>query len=115
MADITRLHPGPRMSQAVIHGDLVFLAGQVGEPGQSVADQARTALASVDRLLADAGSSRARILSATIWLADMADFAEMNEVWDAWVDPGNPPARATGEARLATSEYRFEVIVVAAR
>ena len=115
MADITRLHPGPRMSQAVIHGDLVFLAGQVGEPGQSVADQARAALASVDRLLADAGSSRARILSVTIWLADMADFAEMNEVWDAWVDPGNPPARATGEARLATSEYRFEVIVVAAR
>ena len=115
MADITRLHPGPRMSQAVIHGDLVFLAGQVGEPGQSVADQARTALANVERLLADAGSSRARILSATIWLADMADFAEMNEVWDAWVDPANPPARATGEARLATSEYRFEVIVVAAR
>ena len=115
MADITRLHPGPRMSQAVIHGDLVFLAGQVGEPGQSVADQARTALANVERLLADAGSSRARILSATIWLADMADFAEMNAVWDAWVDPANPPARATGEARLATSEYRFEVIVVAAR
>ena len=115
MADITRLHPGPRMSQAVIHGDLVFLAGQVGEPGQSVADQARTALAKVERLLAEAGSSRARILSATIWLADMADFAEMNAVWDAWVDPANPPARATGEARLATSEYRFEVIVVAAR
>ncbi len=114
MTDITRLHTGARMSQAVIHGDLVWLAGQVGAPGAPVAEQARVALAQVDALLGEAGSGRDRILSATIWLADMADFAEMNTVWDAWVDPANPPARATGEARLATPDYRFEVIIVAA-
>lgn len=115
MAEITRLHSGARMSQAVIHGDLVFLAGQVGAPGEPVAQQARVALANVDQLLAEAGSGRDRILSATIWLADMADFDEMNTVWDAWVDPADPPARATGEARLASPDYRFEVIIVAAR
>lgn len=115
MPEITRLHSGPRMSQAVIHGDLVFLAGQVAAPGAPVAEQARMALANVDQLLAEAGSGRDRILSATIWLADMADFDEMNAVWDRWVDQANPPARATGEARLATPEYRFEVIIVATR
>mgnify|MGYP001088124447 CR=1 FL=1 len=77
--------------------------------------QTRAALASVDRLLALAGSDKSRILSTTIWLADMADFAAMNSVWDAWVDKANPPARATGEAKLAAPKYRVEVIVVAAK
>ncbi|SFJ86756.1 RidA family protein [Caulobacter sp. UNC279MFTsu5.1] len=112
---ITRLHPGPRMSQAVIHNETVYLAGQVGAPGAGVADQTRQILGQIEALLAEAGSSKAEILSATIWLADMADFGAMNAVWDAWVDGANPPARATGEARLATPDYKVEIIVVAAR
>lgn len=112
---ITRIEPGKRMSQAVIHGDTVYLAGQVGDPGTSVAEQTRSILAQIEDLLAQAGSEKAKILSATIWLADMSDFAEMNSVWDTWVDPQNPPARATGEAKLAAPDYKVEIIVVAAR
>ncbi|HWW11993.1 MAG TPA: RidA family protein [Brevundimonas sp.] len=112
---ITRLHSDDRMSQAVIHGDTIWLAGQVGEPGEDVVAQTRTALAEIDSLLAEAGSSKSRIVSATIWLADINDFEAMNSVWDAWIDPANPPARATGESRLAAPEYRVEIIVVAAR
>ena len=111
--DIKRFETGPRMSQAVTHNGIVYLAGQVGEPGHDVAEQTRQALAEVDRLLALAGSDKTRILSAQIWLADMADFANMNAVWDAWVAPGNAPARATGESKLAAPEYFVEVIVVA--
>lgn len=114
MPEITRIETGPRMSQAVIHGATVYLAGQVGAPGQSVADQTRAVLAEIDRLLAAAGSDRTRILSAQIWLADMGDFAEMNAVWDEWVPQGHAPARATGEAKLAAPEYRVEIIVTAA-
>ena len=112
---IQRIGSGPRMSQAVIHGDTVYLAGQVGAPGQSVTAQTQAVLASVDALLAQAGTDKSKILSATIWLADMADFAEMNAVWDVWVDGKDAPARATGEAKLATPDYKVEVIVVAAR
>ena len=112
---IQRIGSGPRMSQAVIHGDTVYLAGQVGAPGQSVTAQTQAVLSSVDALLAQAGSDKSKILSATIWLADMADFAEMNAVWDVWVDGKDAPARATGEAKLATPDYKVEVIVVAAR
>lgn len=112
---ITRLHAGPRMSQAVIHNNTVYLAGQVGSPGASAADQTRTILAQIETLLAEAGSEKSKILSATIWLADMADFAEMNAVWDQWVAGRDAPARATGEAKLATPDYKVEIIVVAAR
>jgi enamine deaminase RidA (YjgF/YER057c/UK114 family) len=112
---ITRLNAGPRMSQAVIHGDTVYLAGQVGAPGASVTEQTKAILAQIDSLLEQAGSKKANILSATIWLASMDDFAEMNTVWDGWVDSQNSPARATGEARLATPDYKVEIIVVAAR
>jgi len=112
---ITRLHSDDRMSQAVIHGDTIWLAGQVGEPGEDVIAQTRTALSEIDSLLAEAGSSKSRIVSATIWLADINDFEAMNSVWDKWIDPANPPARATGESRLAAPEYRVEIIVVAAR
>ncbi len=111
---IRRIEPGPRMSQAVIHGNTVYLAGQVGTPRASVTDQTKAVLASVDRLLAEAGTDKSKLLQATIWLADMADFAEMNAVWDAWVDPANPPARATGESKLATPDYKVEIIIVAA-
>ena len=111
---IRRIEPGARMSQAVVHGGIVYLAGQVGAPGESAAAQTRAVLAQVDRLLAAAGSDKSRLLSATIWLADIADFADMNAVWEAWIDPGNPPARATCEAKLAAPEYKVEIIVTAA-
>lgn len=111
---ITRIQPGSRMSEAVIHGDTIYLAGQVGEPGDDVSAQTLTALTEIEALLAEAGSDKSRILMAQIWLADMADFEAMNSVWDAWVDTDNPPARATGESRLASPDYLVEVIVIAA-
>lgn len=110
---IRRIEVGPRMSQAVIHGNTVYLAGQVGE-GNTVAEQTASCLAEVDRLLAAAGTDKSKILQTIIWLADMADFAEMNSVWDKWVDPANTPARATGEAKLAAPKYKVEIIVTAA-
>jgi enamine deaminase RidA (YjgF/YER057c/UK114 family) len=112
--DITRHGTGPRMSEAVAYNGILWVAGQVGAPGASVADQTRQCLAEVDRILAAAGTDKTRILSAQIWLADMATFAQMNAVWDAWVPQGHTPARATGEAKLATPEYLVEVIVTAA-
>lgn len=114
MTDIKRLQTGPRMSQAVIANGFVFLAGQVGEPGASVTDQTRAILSQIDALLAEAGADKTRIVSAQIWMADMADFAEMNAVWDEWVPQGHTPARATGEAKLATPDYKVEIIVTAA-
>lgn len=111
---IRRIGVGPRMSQAVIHGNTVYLAGQVGTAGASVTDQTKDILAEVDRLLAEVGSDKTKILQAIIWLSDMNDFAEMNAVWDAWVDPAHTPARATGEAKLATPEYNVEIIITAA-
>lgn len=111
---IKRLHPGPRMSQAVIHGNTVYLAGQVGEPGSDVTEQTKQSLAQVDALLAEAGTDKSKILHVVVWLADMADFATMNAVYDAWIDPANPPARAAGEAKLATPDYLVEFIVTAA-
>ena len=112
---ITRIDPGARMSEAVIHGDTVYLAGQVGNPGEDVVAQTKTVLAEIDALLARAGTDKSKILMATIWLADINDFAAMNSVWDAWVDTANPPARATSEGKLATPDYKVEIIVVAAR
>ena len=112
---ITRIDPGARMSEAVIHGDTVYLAGQVGEPGEDVIAQTKTVLAEIDALLARAGTDKSKILMATIWLADINDFGAMNSVWDQWIDPANPPARATSEGRLATPDYKVEIIVVAAR
>lgn len=111
---IRRIEAGPRMSQAVVHGATVYLAGQVGTPGTTVTEQTRDILSQIEALLAEAGSAKSKILSATIWLADMGDFAEMNMVWDAWVDSANAPARATGEAKLAAPGYKVEIIVVAA-
>jgi enamine deaminase RidA (YjgF/YER057c/UK114 family) len=105
------------MSQAVIHGDTVYLAGQVAgtAKGGSVAEQTKDILAGIDALLAEAGSDKTKLLSATIYLADIARFAEMNAVWDSWVAPGHTPARATVEASLAAPDYTVEIVVVAAR
>lgn len=115
MSDIKRIEFGPRMSQAVVHNGTIYLAGQVGKPGESVTEQTKEVLAQVDRLLAECGSDKTRILSAQIWLADMADFPQMNAVWDAWVPAGHAPSRATGEFALATPDYKVEIIVVAAQ
>ena len=113
---ITRYESGPRMSQAVVHGDTVYLAGVVADDTNAdVKGQTQQILAKIDRLLALAGSRKARALSANIWLADMRTFAQMNEVWDAWVDQANPPARATVEAKLATPAHLVEIMIVAAK
>ncbi|MCP5372233.1 MAG: RidA family protein [Hyphomicrobiales bacterium] len=111
---IQRFHTGQRMSQAVVHGNTVYLAGQVGAPGQSVTAQTTEILAKIDKLLAEAGSDKSKLLQAVIWLADIGDFAEMNAVWDAWVAPGHAPARACGESKLASPDYVVEIIAVAA-
>ena len=115
MSDIKRIETGARMSQAVVHNGIVYLAGQVGKPGASVTEQTTEVLAQIDRLLATCGSDKTRILSAQIWLASMGDFAEMNAVWDGWAPQGHTPARATGESALATPDYKVEIIVVAAQ
>jgi enamine deaminase RidA (YjgF/YER057c/UK114 family) len=115
---IERLHPGPRMSQVVIHNKTVYLAGQVASKahGKSVAEQTKDVLETIDALLKEAKTDKSRILSAMIWLTDMATFAQMNQVWDAWVAPGASPARATVEsARLASPEYKIEIAVIAAQ
>ncbi|KQZ16623.1 hypothetical protein ASD50_08490 [Mesorhizobium sp. Root552] len=110
---IRRIEVGPRMSQAVIHGNTVYLAGQVGE-GEGVEAQTKDILASIDKLLAEAGTDKTKIVQTIIWLADMNDFAAMNKAWDAWVPQGHTPARATGEAKLAAPKYKVEIIVTAA-
>lgn len=112
--DITRIGTGKRMSEGVCYNGIIWVAGQVGNPGDSVADQTATCLAEVDRILAAAGTDKTRVLSAQIWMADIAAFAEMNAVWDAWVPEGQTPARATGEAKLAAPAYLVEIIVTAA-
>jgi len=113
---ITRLEVGQRLSAAVVHGNTVYLAGQVApDPSVGVKGQTEQVVKKIDDLLAAAGSSKAKLLSATIWLANMGTFAEMNAVWDAWVDPNNTPARATVEARLAAPKYLVEIMVIAAR
>ncbi|MEP3674770.1 RidA family protein [Sulfitobacter sp.] len=110
---ITRLHTSDRMSKIVKHNGTIYLCGQVGA-GDSVAEQTIDCLGRVDALLQEAGSDREHILQAVIWLADMADFAEMNAVWDAWVPKGHAPARACGEAKLARDVLKVEIIVTAA-
>lgn len=110
---IERMDTGARMSKIVKHAGVVYLCGQVGD-GATVTEQTQDCLGRVDVLLEQAGSSREHMLQAIIWLADMADFAEMNAVWDAWVPAGHAPARACGEARLARPDLKVEVIVTAA-
>jgi enamine deaminase RidA (YjgF/YER057c/UK114 family) len=114
---IQRFDTGPRMSQVVVHGDTVYLAGIVASntAGESVTKQTREVLSIIDGHLAKAGSDKSRLLSATIYLTDMTTFGEMNAVWDAWVSPGNTPARATVEVKLAAPRYNVEIMVTAGR
>ena len=114
---IERHETGPRMSKAVVHGDTIYLAGIVADApkGKSTAEQTKSILSQIDGFLAQAGSDKSKVLSANIWITDMGNFAEMNGVWDAWVSPGNAPARATVEAKLASPDYKVEIMIVAAR
>lgn len=116
MSSITRIDGGPRMSQAVVHGNTVYLSGQVAldAGGESVTAQTRNILDRIDALLAKAGTDKTKLLSASIWLADIADFAEMNAVWDAWVASDCAPARATVESKLAAPQFTVEIAVIAA-
>ena len=114
---IKRFDVGSRMSQAVVHGNTVYLAGQVARnaAGRSVSEQTKDILATIDRLLAEAGSDKSKLLSANVWLTDIGTFDQMNAVWDAWVTPGNPPCRACVESKLASPQYNVEIMVTAAR
>ena len=114
---IQRIEPGPRMSAAVVHGNTVYLAGQVTKNavGKSVTEQTKDILSIIDGLLAQAGTDKSKLLSANIWLSDMSTFAEMNSVWDTWVPQGNTPARATVEAKLAAPPFKVEIAVIAAK
>src|SRR5215831_13331569 len=107
---IERFETGPRMSQVVVHGNTVYLAGVVASnaKGESVTKQTQDILSIIDGHLAKAGTDKSKLLSATIYITDMATFAEMNAVWDGWVSPGNTPARATVEAKLAAPAYNVE-------
>ncbi|NVK40887.1 MAG: RidA family protein [Oceanospirillaceae bacterium] len=112
---ITRMETGQRMSRIVIHNDTIYLCGQVAEDANAdIREQTRTMLAKVDHLLEQAGSDREHMLSATVYVRDMKDFAAMNEVWDAWVPQGHAPARACVEARMARPELLVEISVTAA-
>jgi enamine deaminase RidA (YjgF/YER057c/UK114 family) len=113
---IKRHEVGVRMSQAVEHGGVVYLAGQVAnDPKPTVAEQTQQILSQIDKLLAAAGSDKSKLLSATIYLTDIKTFAEMNGVWEKWVSSGNTPARATVEAQLAAPQYKVEIVVIAAK
>jgi enamine deaminase RidA (YjgF/YER057c/UK114 family) len=114
---IERIGAGPRMSKAVVHNGMVFLAGQVADKtaGKGVGEQTAEILSIIDGLLKEAGSDKSKLLSTNIWLADISTFAEMNAVWDKWVSPGNTPARATVEAKLAAPQYKVEIMVTAAK
>ena len=115
MATIERMEVGQRMSRIVKHNETVYLCGQVGaDANTDIAEQTRTMLEKVDALLDQAGSDRSSILSATIYLRDMKDFAAMNAVWDAWIPEGHAPARTCVEARMARQELLVEISVVAA-
>ena len=114
MNAIQRIESGARMSQAVVANGFVFLSGQVAEDTSvGVREQTQQVLASIDRLLADAGSDKARIVTATVYLSDIATFDDMNRAWEAWVARDAKPARATVEAKLAAPEYLVEIQVVA--
>lgn len=111
---ISRIGATERMSAVVVHNGVAYLSGVVGREGSDTASQTGAALREVDRILAEAGTDKSHVLSATVWLADIGDIAEMNRVWDQWVDARNPPARATGQVPLAREKYRVEITIIAA-
>jgi enamine deaminase RidA (YjgF/YER057c/UK114 family) len=113
---LNRHHVGKRLSEMVVHNGTVYLAGQVAsDMTLDIIGQTEQVLASIDRLLGEAGSDKTKVLSAQIFLPDMADFAAMNSVWERWVVAGHTPARATIQARLANPSYKIEILVVAAQ
>ena len=114
---IQRIGVGPRMSKAVVHGNTVYLAGQVADKaaGKSVGEQTADILGIIDGLLAEAGTDKSKLLMVTIWLTDISTFAEMNAVWDKWVVAGATPGRATVEAKLAAPQFTVEIAVIAAK
>jgi enamine deaminase RidA (YjgF/YER057c/UK114 family) len=113
---IARHNAGPRMSGAVVHGDTVYLAGQVAsDPSAGVKGQTEQVLQKIDDLLKSAGTDKSKLLSATVYLADIRGYDEMNAAWDAWVPAGNAPGRATVEARLASPKFLVEIVAIAAR
>ncbi|MBP8296918.1 MAG: RidA family protein [Burkholderiales bacterium] len=113
---IQRFHVGKRLSEMVIHGNTIYLAGQVADdPKADAGSQVRQVLAQIDKLLAEAGSDKTKILSATIFLPSMADFPALNAAWEAWVPAGQCPARATVEAKLAAPDYKVEIQIIAAK
>jgi enamine deaminase RidA (YjgF/YER057c/UK114 family) len=115
MTDLRRIDPGPRLSEASVCGDRMYLSGMIPEDTSlDITGQVKQALAEIDALLARGGSDKTKILSAVIWLSDITDFATMNAVWDAWVVPGRTPARATVQARLNDPNMKVEIMVVAA-
>ena len=116
MSDSTRKHIGPRMSQAVEYNGVVYLAGQVGDDQKAdTATQTKQILANIDKLLAECGSDKSKLLWAQLWVTDMRNFAAMNEVWDAWIDPANPPVRAGLCSALAAPDWKVEIMVMAAK
>lgn len=116
MTEIIRRHPGPSLSRVVEYGNLVFVAGTTADnKSASCRAQTEEILKKIDGYLAEAGTSKSKILSANVWVADMKEKAEMDAAWQAWVDPDNKPARACVEARLGTPEIRVEIMVTAAR
>lgn len=115
MSAIKRIDPGPRLSEATVLGNRIHCSGMIPEDiSQDITGQVKQALAEVDSLLAKGGSDKTKILTATIWLADIADFNAMNAVWDSWVMPGQTPARATVQAALSDPKMKVEIMVVAA-
>jgi len=115
MSKLQRFHVGARLSEMAVYDGTVYLAGQVPEnPTKGIQGQTAEVLAMIDRLLAEAGSDKTRILMAQIFLADLADFDGMNAAWDAWVAAGHAPPRATVQAKLARPEWKIEVVVTAA-
>ena len=113
---VTRIDCGPRLSEAVVMGDRIYCSGMIPEDTSlDITGQVKQALGEIDSLLAKGGSDKTKTLTATIWLADIADFAAMNAVWDAWVVPGRTPARATVQARMNDPKMKVEIMVVAAR
>jgi enamine deaminase RidA (YjgF/YER057c/UK114 family) len=114
---IKRIHSGKRISRVVIHGDIVYLAGIIalGRRGASVEDQTRDVLSIIDRLLAEAGTDKTKLLSANIWLADIRSAEKMNQVWEEWIPADCAPARATVESRLPSPDLAVKIAVTAAR
>lgn len=113
---IQRINAGPRMSQAVVHGDTIYIAGQVAsDTSADIVGQTRQILAKIESLLREAGSDKSKLLAANIWLSNVSYYDAMNSVWDAWVTPGSPPARATVGSPLAGPQFLVEIAAIAAK